>query len=82
MTVRSGKCDASVTNPPAPIGEPMRKSGGSLELPSPGGSGTFIRHLTFSKLPDAKVRQLSERSTDGGKTWITEYDFTYAPKSK
>jgi hypothetical protein len=49
------------------------------ESPTPGG-GTLIRHLTFSKLPDGSVRQLSERSTDAGKTWATEYDFVYQKK--
>ena len=49
------------------------------ERPTPSG-GTLIRHLTFSKLPDGNVRQLSERSTDAGKTWATEYDFVYVKK--
>jgi len=50
-----------------------------LEMPAPGG-GTLIRHLTFTPLPEGKVRQLSEGSTDGGKTWNTEYDFVYVKK--
>lgn len=41
---------------------------------------TLIRHMTFSKLSEGKVRQFSQRSLDGGKTWITEYDFTYVPR--
>jgi hypothetical protein len=44
-------------------------------------SATRIRHLTFSRLSNGNVRQLSEGSTDGGKTWTTEYDFTYIRKS-
>jgi len=35
------------------------------------------RRLTFTALPDHRVRQLSEQSTDGGKTWSVEYDFYY-----
>jgi len=35
------------------------------------------RRLTFTLLPDHRVRQFSERSTDGGKTWGVEYDFYY-----
>ncbi len=41
---------------------------------------TLLRHLTFSRLPQGKVRQVSQRSMDGGKTWVTEYDFTYVPR--
>jgi len=47
-----------------------------LEMPAPSG-GTLIRHLTFSSLPDGKVRQLSQASLDNGKTWSTEYDLLY-----
>ncbi len=45
------------------------------EMPTAPSRGTLTRHLTFSKLPDGSVRQLSERSTDAGKDWVTEYDF-------
>jgi len=41
------------------------------------------RRLTFFHLGPDTVRQLSERTSDGGKTYFTEYDFTYrrrAPK--
>ncbi len=51
----------------------------TLEMPGPSG-GTLTRHLTFSQLADSKVRQLSERSMDGGKTWTTEYDLIYVRK--
>jgi len=34
------------------------------------------RHLQFFKLGPDKVRQFSQQSTDGGKTWTPEYDFT------
>jgi hypothetical protein len=51
----------------------------ALEMPTASG-GSFLRHLTFTPMPEDKVRQLSERSNDGGKTWITEYDFVYVKK--
>lgn len=40
----------------------------------------FRRRLTFTKLGDDKVRQLGERSDDGGNTWTTEYDLEYRRK--
>jgi tetratricopeptide (TPR) repeat protein len=39
------------------------------------------RHLQFFNLGPDKVRQFSQRSTDGGKTWTVEYDFTYIRKN-
>jgi hypothetical protein len=36
--------------------------------------------LTFTPLPDGRVRQLSERTDDGGKHWVVNYDFVYARK--
>jgi tetratricopeptide (TPR) repeat protein len=43
--------------------------------------GTPIkRHLQFVKLDADHVRQFSQQSTDGGKTWSPEYDFTYNRK--
>jgi len=38
---------------------------------------TLTRRLRFYNLAPDRVRQLSEGSTDGGKTWTVEYDFTY-----
>ena len=38
---------------------------------------TLTRRLPFYNLGADRVRQLSEGSTDGGKTWAREYDFTY-----
>jgi tetratricopeptide (TPR) repeat protein len=35
------------------------------------------RHLQFFNLGPGKVRQFSQGSTDGGKTWQVEYDLTY-----
>lgn len=37
--------------------------------------------LTFTPLETGKVRQHGEQSTDGGKTWVTTYDFVYTLKS-
>jgi tetratricopeptide (TPR) repeat protein len=37
----------------------------------------LIRRLRFYNLGADRVRQLSEGSEDGGKTWTVEYDFTY-----
>ncbi len=51
----------------------------TLEMPGPSGA-KFTRHLTFTPLAEGKVRQFSERSTDGGKTWATEYDLVYEKK--
>jgi hypothetical protein len=43
--------------------------------------GTPIqRHLQFFKLDADHVRQFSQQSSDGGKSWATEYDFTYNRK--
>lgn len=40
----------------------------------------FMRRLTFTKLGEDKVRQLGERSDDGGNSWTTEYDLEYRRK--
>jgi hypothetical protein len=53
------------------------------DVPQTGG-GTLLRHLQFFNLNPDKVRQFSQGSSDGGKTWHTEYDFIYtrvAPKA-
>lgn len=49
------------------------------ELPQPDGT-KLKRHLQFFPLGPNKVRQFSQGSTDGGKTWTVEYDFTYIRK--
>jgi tetratricopeptide (TPR) repeat protein len=49
------------------------------EIPQTGGP-TLKRHLQFIPLGPDKVRQFSRGSTDGGKTWNVEYDFTYTRK--
>jgi tetratricopeptide (TPR) repeat protein len=40
------------------------------------------RHLQYFKLDDDHVRQFSQQSTDGGKTWAVEYDLTYNRKKQ
>lgn len=49
------------------------------EIPQPSGP-PLKRHLQFFRLSPDKVRQFSQGSTDGGKTWKPEYDFTYMRK--
>lgn len=43
------------------------------------GKDALIR-MTYSKNADGSVRQHGEQSTDAGKTWSTNFDFTYHPK--
>lgn len=44
----------------------------------PQGNGQKLkRHLQFIPQGPDRVRQFSQGSTDGGKTWTVEYDFTY-----
>ena len=49
------------------------------EIPQPDGK-KLKRHLQFIKMGADKVRQFSQGSDDGGKTWFVEYDFTYNRK--
>ena len=51
------------------------------DIPQSGGPA-LRRHLQFIPLGADKVRQFSRGSTDGGKTWNVEYDFTYVRKAK
>ena len=46
------------------------------EFKGPDGK-TYLRRLAFFNLDPEHVRQLSERSADGGTTWTTEYDLRY-----
>jgi hypothetical protein len=47
----------------------------------PQADGTKLkRHLQFFKVGPDTVRQFSQGSTDDGKTWRVEYDFTYNRK--
>ena len=45
------------------------------------GKDALIR-MTYSKSIDGSVRQHGEQSTDQGKNWSTNFDFTYHPKNK
>jgi len=49
------------------------------EIPQSSGP-PLKRHLQFFNLGPDKVRQFSQGSTDGGKSWKPEYDFTYTRK--
>jgi tetratricopeptide (TPR) repeat protein len=49
------------------------------EIPQPSGP-PLKRHLQFIPIGPDKVRQFSRSSTDDGKTWTVEYDFTYTRK--
>ena len=51
------------------------------DIPQSGGPA-LRRHLQFIPMGADKVRQFSRGSTDGGKTWNVEYDFTYIRKAK
>ncbi len=40
--------------------------------------GTLMTNrLTLAPLGDGRVRQLAQTSTDGGRTWVTQFDFTF-----
>ena len=65
-------------------GAPHRFSGmykdGALRFegePHTQGGKRFITRLTFFDVDANTVRQLSEQSDDGGKTWAVVYDFKY-----
>ena len=49
------------------------------EFTTPKGQHTLTK-LTFFNQPDGTVRQLSEQSTDEGKSWQVNYDFVYRRK--
>ena len=49
------------------------------EIPQKDGT-RLKRHLQFIPSGSDKVRQFSQGSTDGGKTWNVEYDFIYIRK--
>jgi len=49
------------------------------DQPQPDGTA-YERRLTFTPLPGHRVRQFSQGSADGGKTWSTEYDLIYVAK--
>ena len=47
------------------------------DIPAPGGKGRMHVRLTFFIRGDGTLRQLSERTSDGGKTWQVNYDLIY-----
>jgi len=49
--------------------------------PSKGQTVGERTRMTFFNLAPGKVRQLVERSADGGKTWKVQYDFAYTRKA-
>jgi hypothetical protein len=51
------------------------------EIPQPDNT-KLKRHLQFIPSGPDRVRQFSQGSTDGGKTWQIEYDFTYNRKKQ
>jgi hypothetical protein len=51
------------------------------DQPQPDGS-RYERRLTFTPLSGPRVRQFSQGSADGGKTWTTEYDLIYVAQGK
>jgi hypothetical protein len=46
------------------------------DQPQPDGK-PYARRLTFTPLAGKRVRQFSQGTSDGGKTWSTEYDLIY-----
>jgi hypothetical protein len=46
--------------------------------PAPGQTGRVHTRLTFTHLSDDRVRQHSEQTLDGGKTWSDNYDLVYS----
>jgi hypothetical protein len=49
--------------------------------PSPGQTGRVPTRLTFFNQGKDQVRQLSESTADGGKTWTVNYDLIYTRRS-
>ncbi len=47
--------------------------------PAPDGA-RHLRHWTLSLQPDGAVRELSRRTEDQGKSWVTEYDLMWVKK--
>jgi hypothetical protein len=53
----------------------------SNETQRPDGTKVTNR-LTIATLEDGRVHQLAETSTDGGRTWTTQFEFTFVRASK
>lgn len=63
-------------------GEALRLSGafadGHMRLQSDSaGPDGAVNRITWTPMPDGKVKQFWDASTDGGKTWKTAFDGTY-----
>lgn len=54
---------------------------GDIPAP-PGQSGRMHTRLTFFNAGPNAVRQLSERSNDGGKTWQVNFDLLYTRRQR
>ena len=53
------------------------------DIPAPPSiGGRMHTRLTFFRLPDGGVRQYSERTSDGGKTWQVNYDLIYTKRNR
>jgi hypothetical protein len=53
---------------------------GAMRLEGPGpasGGATALHRATWTPMPDGRVRQFWEQSTDGGKTWKVAFDGWY-----
>jgi hypothetical protein len=52
------------------------------DIPATGGRpGRMRTRLTFFRRPDGSVRQYSERTEDGGRTWQVNYDLIYTRRT-
>jgi hypothetical protein len=52
----------------------------SGDMPARSGGGTVRNRIAWSVLGGGRVRQLWERSRDGGASWSVVFDGTYVPK--
>ena len=59
-------------------GDSMTFTGAVAESP---GKPRFPTRMTFTREGPDRVRQFSESSTDGGKTWVPNYDLIYTRKA-
>jgi hypothetical protein len=55
---------------------------GDIPAPPGRGGGRVRTRLTFFRLPDGSVRQYSERTADGGRTWSVNYDLIYTKRER
>jgi hypothetical protein len=53
---------------------------GEIPIPPNLGTGRMQTRLTFFRQADGTVRQYSERTMDGGKTWQVNYDLIYTKR--